>query len=53
MAIMTTTAGDALLKVRYIGPVREQLNNKTVLADRLDRDETTQLVDGKSFGLIG
>ena len=49
MAIMTTTAGDALLKVRYIGPVREQLNNKTVLADRLDRDETTQLVDGKSF----
>src|SRR3990167_3455775 len=49
MSLMTTTAGDALLKVRYIGPVREQLNNKTVLADRLDRDETTQLVDGKSF----
>ena len=49
MALMTTSAGDALLKVRYIGPVREQLNNKTVLADRLDRDESTQLVDGKSF----
>ena len=49
MALMTTSAGDALLKVRYIGPVREQLNNKTVLADRLDRDESTQMVDGKSF----
>lgn len=49
MALMTVSAGDALLKVRYIGPVREQLNNKTVLANRLDRDETTQSVDGKSF----
>ena len=49
MALMTVSAGDALLKVRYIGPVREQLNNKTVLANRLDRDETTQTVDGKSF----
>lgn len=51
MAAMTTTAGDALLKVRYIGPVREQLNNKTVLADRIDRDESTQMVDGKSFSV--
>lgn len=49
MALMTVSAGDALLKVRYIGPVREQLNNKTVLADRIDRDESTQMVDGKSF----
>jgi hypothetical protein len=49
MALLTLSAADALLKVRYIGPVREQLNNKTVLANRLDRDESTQTVDGKSF----
>jgi hypothetical protein len=49
MALLTLSAGDALLKVRYIGPVREQLNNKTVLANRIDRDESTQTVDGKSF----
>lgn len=49
MALSTLSAADALIKVRYFGPVREQLNNKTVLANRLDRDETTQSVDGKSF----
>lgn len=49
MALLTLSAADALLKVRYLGPVREQLNNKTVLANRLDRDESTQTVDGKSF----
>ena len=49
MALLTTSAADALIKVRYFGPVREQLNNKTVLANRLDRDESTQSVDGKSF----
>ena len=49
MALLTLSAADALLKVRYLGPVREQLNNKTILANRLDRDETTQSVDGKSF----
>lgn len=49
MALLTLSAADALLKVRYIGSVREQLNNKTVLANRLDRDESTQTVDGKSF----
>lgn len=46
---LTLSAADALLKVRYLGPIREQLNNKTVLANRLDRDESTQSVDGKSF----
>lgn len=51
MALLTLTAGDALLKVRYLGPVREQLNNKTVLANRIDRDESTQTVDGKSFSV--
>ena len=49
MALLTLSAGDALMKVRYIGSIREQLNNKTVLANRLDRDESTQTVDGKSF----
>ena len=49
MALLTLSAADALVKVRYFGPVREQLNNKTVLANRLDRDESTQAVDGKSF----
>lgn len=47
--LLTLSAADALLKVRYLGPVREQLNTKTVLASRLDRDESTQSVDGKSF----
>lgn len=49
MALLTLSAADALLKVRYIGPVRTQLNHKTILADRLDRDSSTQTVDGKSF----
>lgn len=49
MALLTLSAADALLKVRYLGPIREQLNQKTVLANRLDRDESTQAVDGKSF----
>ena len=51
MALLTLSAADALLKVRYLGPVREQLNGKTILADRLDRDESTQTVDGKSFSV--
>jgi hypothetical protein len=49
MGLLTLSAGDALLKVRYLGPIREQINNKTVLANRIDRDESTQSVDGKSF----
>lgn len=49
MATMDTSAGSYLLKVRYLGPIREQLNGKTVLANRIDRDESTQSVDGKTF----
>lgn len=49
MALLTTSTADYLTKVRYIGPIQDQLNNKTVLANRLDRDESTQSVDGKSF----
>lgn len=49
MAQLDLSAASHLLKVRYLGPIREQLNGKTVLANRLDRDESTQSVDGKSF----
>ena len=52
MALLTLSAADALLKVRYLGPVREQLNNKTVIANRIDRDSSTQSVDGKSFEAV-
>ncbi len=51
MGLMTTSTADYLTKVRYIGPIQDQLNNKTVLANRIDRDETTQSVDGKSFSV--
>lgn len=40
---------DNILKVFYLGPIREQLNNATVLLSRIDKDETTQDVYGKSF----
>lgn len=49
MAQLDLSAASSLLKVRYLGPIREQLNGKTVLANRIDRDESTQAVDGKSF----
>lgn len=49
MAVLTTSTADYLTKVRYIGPIQDQLNNKTVLANRLDRDESTQTIDGKNF----
>ena len=51
MALLTTSTADYLTKVRYIGPIQDQLNNKTVLANRIDRDESTQSVDGKSFSV--
>ena len=36
-----------ILKTRYLGPIREQLNNATVLLNRIQRD--TESVSGKSF----
>jgi hypothetical protein len=44
-------AGNAgqVLKVFYLGPIREQLNTATVLLSKLDREEGTQDVYGKSF----
>lgn len=43
------SAASNILKVFYLGPIREQLNNSTVLLSRLDKDETTQDVYGKTF----
>jgi hypothetical protein len=40
---------DNILKVFYLGPIREQLNNATVLLSRIDKDESTQDAYGKTF----
>ena len=46
---MDLSAASNVLKTFYLPPVREILNNATILLSRLDRDETTQSVDGTSF----
>lgn len=38
MATQTLAAADALLKDRYLGPVVEQLNQKTYMLDQIKRD---------------
>lgn len=38
---------DSILKTQYLGPVREQLNNATVLLNRIDKDQDS--VVGKNF----
>jgi hypothetical protein len=48
MALSLTTA-DKILKVLYLPPVREMLNNSTVLLSRLEKDSSTQTVSGKEF----
>jgi hypothetical protein len=49
--LSTSGVGNAgeVLKVFYLGPLREQLNTATVLLSKLDREEGTQDVYGKSF----
>jgi hypothetical protein len=42
MATDSLTAADAILKEFYVGPVVEQLNKKTFMIDRIERD-TTQI----------
>jgi hypothetical protein len=42
MATDTLSAADAILKEFYVGPVVEQLNKKTFMIDRIERD-TTQI----------
>jgi len=49
MAGMTLSTADKILKVQYLPPVRELLNNSTVLLSRIEKDSSTQRVGGKSF----
>jgi hypothetical protein len=49
MAGMTTSTGDKILKVDYLPPVRELLNNSTIFLQRLEKDTSTQQVGGKTF----
>jgi hypothetical protein len=46
MAFTLTTAAN-ILKVRYLDPIRDQLNNGTVLLSKIGRDE--QKISGKSW----
>jgi hypothetical protein len=43
------SAASNVLKVRYIGPIREQLNGATVLMSRIMREDNATNVSGKSF----
>jgi len=47
MAGATLTTFDAILKNQYLGPIREQLNNSSVLYSRLEKNEDS--VVGKNF----
>jgi hypothetical protein len=38
MATQTLSAADAILKDMYVGPIVEQLNNKTYMLDQIERD---------------
>lgn len=49
MAGLDLSAASNVLKTFYLGPVRKMLNNSTVLLSKLDKDSSTQTVDGKSF----
>jgi len=44
---MNLSAASSILKTRYIGKIREQLNHATVLLDKIGR--TDQMVSGKDF----
>lgn len=43
------SAASNVLKVRYLGPIREQLNQASILMSRIARDETSVSVSGKTF----
>jgi hypothetical protein len=49
MATFDLSAADKILKVKYLGPIREQLNNSTILMSRIMKDSSTINVGGKSF----
>jgi hypothetical protein len=44
-----TSAASNILKTRYLGPIREQLNNSTILLSRIGREDNAISVSGKSF----
>jgi hypothetical protein len=46
MAFDLSAAGN-VLKTRYLGPIREQLNNKTILMNKINRKD--QMISGKNF----
>lgn len=46
MAFDLSAAGN-VLKTRYLGPIREQLNNKTILLNKIGRRD--MMISGKSF----
>lgn len=46
---LNLSAADNILKTRYLGPIREQLNNSTILLSRIGREDNAMNVSGKSF----
>lgn len=49
MAGLDLSAASNVLKTFYLGPIRKMLNGSTVLLSKLDKDSSTQSVDGTSF----
>jgi len=49
MAGLDLSAAGNVLKTFYLPPIRKMLNNSTVLLSKLDKDSSTQDVDGTSF----
>jgi hypothetical protein len=49
MAQLDISTAANVLKVFYLPPVREMLNNATILLSRIEKDSSTQDVTGKSF----
>lgn len=49
MAGLDTSAASNVLKTFYMGPMRQMLNSSTVLLSKIDKDSSTQSVDGTSF----
>lgn len=43
------SAASNILKVRYLPPIREQLNNSTILMSRIAREDNITAVSGKTF----
>jgi len=50
MAFDLSAAGN-ILKTRYLGPIREQLNQSTILLSRIAREDNAINVSGKQFSV--